>query len=389
VILAVAASVATAVPVAVLAVQCLLAMLPPPRLRRVTDRPGVAVIVPAHDEERALPGTLAAIVPQLGPRDRLLVVADNCTDGTADVARAAGADVLERSDALRRGKGYALDAGVRQLEQEGFDGDSIVIVDADCHVEAGTVDLLSEHVAATGGAAQAHYVMEMPEEPSARDQVSALAVRIRNVARARGMRRLGLPCQVTGSGVALPWRIARQLPLASGNIVEDMQIGLDLAGHGAGAMFVDAARVLGKLAPTEAAVAQRQRWEQGHLTTIVSKVPQVLFEGLRRRNLQMLALAVDLAVPPLSLLVVSLLVSLALGIACGISTDSWLPTIIALGSFVTMLASTVCGWWVAARTEIPLRALLAVPAYMVWKLPMWLLSVVRPQREWVRTSRDD
>ena len=91
------------VPLAVLAVECLAALLPA-RPSPDGPRPSCAVLVPAHDEEAGLPATLAALWPQLEAGDRLLVVADNCTDRTAAVARAAGAEVLERRDPDRRGK---------------------------------------------------------------------------------------------------------------------------------------------------------------------------------------------------------------------------------------------------------------------------------------------
>ena len=76
-----------------------------------TSRAPLAVLVPAHDEEEGIAATLAAVLAQLGPHDRLLVVADNCSDATAAVARAAGAEVVERSSDLR-GKGYALAHGI-------------------------------------------------------------------------------------------------------------------------------------------------------------------------------------------------------------------------------------------------------------------------------------
>ena len=81
-------------------------------------RPPVAVLVPAHNESSGLLPTLANIQSQLLPGDRLLVVADNCSDDTAALARAAGAEVVERNDPTRRGKGYALDWGVQHLEFE-------------------------------------------------------------------------------------------------------------------------------------------------------------------------------------------------------------------------------------------------------------------------------
>src|SRR5580704_2288892 len=75
----------------------------------------VAVLVPAHNESRGLLPTLEDIKRQLRPGDRVLVVADNCTDDTAAVAAAAGAEVIERHDPTRRGKGYALDFGIQHL----------------------------------------------------------------------------------------------------------------------------------------------------------------------------------------------------------------------------------------------------------------------------------
>src|SRR6476469_7481059 len=87
-------------PLAVLTVECLAALLPGRRTAYTPAgaRPLCVVLVPAHDEESGLPPTLAGLRSQLRPGDRLLVVADNCTDRTAAVARAAGAEVVERHD---------------------------------------------------------------------------------------------------------------------------------------------------------------------------------------------------------------------------------------------------------------------------------------------------
>src|ERR1700733_12435386 len=75
----------------------------------------VAVIVPAHDESAGILPTIEDIKRQLSPGDRLLVVAHNCFDDTAAVAAAAGAEVIERRDPGKIGKGYALDWGLRHL----------------------------------------------------------------------------------------------------------------------------------------------------------------------------------------------------------------------------------------------------------------------------------
>ena len=387
--IAVIASVVVLAPVGVLLIQCLAAMRgvrsassgAPPQCS------AMCVLIPAHNEEKVLGKTLLAVMPQLARGDQVLVVADNCTDQTATIARQAGASVIERHDEEQRGKGYALDAGVRHLEAAGFSGDCVVVVDADCEVAADALHHLLAELQHSGRSAQARYVMQLPENPSPRDYVSALAVRVRNVARARGMRRLGLPCQVTGSGIAIPWHAIRRLHLASGNIVEDMQIGLDLAEMRLGAMFVDSARVTGRLAAGDAAEAQRKRWEHGHLGTVFGVVPRLLLRGVATANLQLVALAIDLAVLPLSLLAM-IVVAMAAGAAgLGWFTGFWLAFWISAGALVGLSVAVLAGWLVAARGVIPLGALVAIPMYVLWKVPMWVMSVLSPQREWVRTSR--
>src|SRR5262249_14964254 len=140
VVLLVVVAILLAIPVAVLCIEIIAAIILPERHLATCFghgvRPRLAVLVPAHNESRGLLPTLSDIRSQLLPHDRLLVVADNCTDDTADVARAEGAEVIERHDLSRLGKGYALDYGLRHLS---FDPPEIVIaIDADCRVEPGT-----------------------------------------------------------------------------------------------------------------------------------------------------------------------------------------------------------------------------------------------------------
>jgi cellulose synthase/poly-beta-1,6-N-acetylglucosamine synthase-like glycosyltransferase len=97
---------ATLVPAAVFFLEVLIA-LPAYRARGMHDgrRPRLAVLIPAHNETLVIAATLRAVAPQLIAGDRLVVVADNCADDTATLAAAGGAEVLERVDRERRGKG--------------------------------------------------------------------------------------------------------------------------------------------------------------------------------------------------------------------------------------------------------------------------------------------
>src|SRR6266446_1145420 len=148
-------AVAMAVPVLFLAVQLGAARLPARASARLSSAPCpcMAVVVPAHNEEAIIARTVGSIVAQLPPNGRLLVVADNCTDSTAQIASQAGAEVTLRRDANRIGKGYALDQGVRMLRAD--PPQVVIFVDADCEVGQGSLEMLAKHCATTGRPVQA------------------------------------------------------------------------------------------------------------------------------------------------------------------------------------------------------------------------------------------
>jgi cellulose synthase/poly-beta-1,6-N-acetylglucosamine synthase-like glycosyltransferase len=372
----------------VLTVECLAALLPGrwPDSAPSGTRPPSVILVPAHDEEGGLPATLAGLRPQLRPGDRLLVVADNCTDRTAAVARAAGAEVVERHDPDRRGKGYALAAGVDALRAD--PPAVVVVIDADCRVAAGALDRLVSAAAATGRPVQAAYTLDPPPGAGVSDRLSAYAFRFKNLVRPLGLRRLGLPCLLTGSGMAFPWAVLRDAPLASGNIVEDMALGLDLALAGRLPLFEPGAQVSGELpAGRRAARAQRQRWEHGHLQTLLRQVPRLVLAAVRQRRIALLGLAAEVGVPPLSVLV--LLWAALTGVTIGwwAAGGAALPAALPLAGGAATLAAALLAWAKFGRAVLPPAALLAAPWYVLGKLPIYLAFLRRPQRAWVRTER--
>ncbi|WP_288501187.1 glycosyltransferase family 2 protein, partial [uncultured Pseudomonas sp.] len=201
------------VPVLVLLGQVLLAYLPArAQPAAAWTRPQVAVLVPAHDEASIIGATLASLVPQLQAGDRLLVVADNCSDDTARRAEEGGAEVVVRQDALRRGKGYALDFGMRHLAAD--PRQVVIIVDADCRAEKGALEQLARRCAQSGRPVQALYLMKAPAGAGLKVQVAEFAWRVKNLVRPRGWARVGLPCQLMGSGMAFPWQDLAAVDLA-------------------------------------------------------------------------------------------------------------------------------------------------------------------------------
>jgi len=381
-------SVATLVPIVVFFVEVCAAVTS--RRRGVDEsvpRPRIDVLIPAHNEEAVLAATLASVAAQLLPGDRIGVVADNCTDGTAEIGRAAAAIVWERTDDLRRGKGFALEFGREQLQPDC--GDVVVVIDADCRLEPGTLDALGRTAAATGRPVQADYVMTCPPDPSPRDMVSRLAVTVKNCVRQRGTAAWGGAAVLTGSGMAFPWSVFREARLDGGNIVEDMQLSFDLLIAGHAPLYCAEARVVAPLPQQRAAsLSQRKRWEHGHLSTLLRRVPRLAWEGLRQRRPILLAAALDLAVPPLSLLTLGWLIAVGFaiaGAALGVGVGPLVVSLIGGAMLAGAIATTVVCF---GDGTSPWRLFAAVPDYVLRKVPIYFSFLFSRQRTWVRTDRD-
>jgi len=384
-------AIALFIPCAMLFIECLSAVIGsvlklPLLAAPPNEDVSVAVVMPAHNEAEVIVETLAALTPQLLPQDRLIVVADNCTDQTAELARKSGATVLERTDDTRRGKGYALDCGLRFLAAS--PPDAAVIVDADCQFRKGSIRMLAGDAIARQRPVQGVYLIDRPVEPSLKESVSAFAFKVKNLVRPLGLSRLGLPCLLTGTGMAFPWSVITTVDLASNSIVEDMKLGFDLAIAGSPPAMCSAVTVVGPLPPSDAdAKTQRTRWEHGHLQLISHYCPRLFAQAVAQGRLDLWAIAIDLLIPPLSLLVTIWLgATLAMTLASGVS-GFWLPALICYAAGLGLAIAVISAWAKFAQADLALKTLLSVPMYILWKIPVYLKFVTEPQVEWVRTRR--
>lgn len=355
------------------------------RVAENPDAPSMAILVPAHNEEQGLATTLESIRSHLRQQDRLVVVADNCTDKTAAIARDHGADVVERIDETRRGKGYAIEQGLAHLETD--PPDVVVIIDADCCIERGQLTELARRAAKLNRPIQAAYLMDRGANAKPQQIVSGFAFFVRNVIRPLGLSRMRLPCLLTGSGMAFPWDLIVGRSLG-GHIVEDMRLSIDLATRGFAPQYWPDL-VLRSVLPDDpaAACAQRTRWEHGHLRLLVTEGPQLLRSGIRWRDLGVVAMALDLLVPPLSLLGAMTIIAGFISLIFGVALDRWAAFMLIIwpSLFATLMLGL--GWARHGRDDYPLRTLAAAPVYLLRKLPIYLRYIGRPQREWVRTQR--
>ena len=376
-------------PVCVLFVQVLLAWLPARSLPSAkSSRPRVAVLVPAHNESSVIVATLKTIGPQLLEGDRLLVVADNCSDDTASLARAAGAEVVERSNDRQRGKGYALDFGVRHLASAA--PDVIIIVDADCQISDGFVERLATCCIDSGRPTQSLNLMRAPAGSGLKVQIAEFAWCVKNRVRPRGWARLGLPCQLMGTGMAFAWRDLPLIDLASGHIVEDLKMGLDFCRSGKPPLFCPDALVTSYFPRSEEGLTtQRTRWEHGHLGVILGDTPKLLVESMAKGNGNLLAMTLDLLVPPLALLTLALVAALGLSWLVFLLAGILAPALIATTGALLLAATILLAWSQFGREIISFSALMYAPFYAVKKIPLYIGFLLKRQVEWVRSKRDD
>ncbi|MHA7873219.1 MAG: glycosyltransferase family 2 protein, partial [Hyphococcus sp.] len=290
------------------------AIAPLRRTHRGGQAPGpVAIVIPAHNEAASIGATLAAVLAQHREGDRVIVVADNCTDDTAARAAAAGAECWERNDPSRRGKGYALQFALDRLKDD--PPETVVFIDADCIASADGLLRLAGAAQETKRPVQALHLMQAPAGAGPRLKVAAFAWLFLNHVRMRGLDRLFSVSRITGAGIALPWPIAGALDMASGEIVEDLALTLALTRQKNPPLFFPETLVTSEFPTAEEALAkQRARWEHGSQRLALKTAAPNFFLGLREGDARLSAIAADMMIPPVANLLMLILAVFALGL---------------------------------------------------------------------------
>jgi len=232
--------------------------------------------------------------------------------------------------------------------------------------------------------------MVSPDHAPVNYRVAEFAWRVKNWVRPLGLRALGLPCYLMGTGMAFPWGLIRSAAIASGEIVEDRKLGYDLAAAGHGPLFCPSAVVTSRF-PTsvEGARTQRQRWEHGHLGLILSLAPRLFVQAIERGNFALLVLALDLAVPPLALLGLLLIVAVIVTGAAAVFGISLAALIISIASFTAFAFALLLCWLTHGRDLLPPVALLSIVPFIFGKVGLyWRFFLQRRASRWVRTDRN-
>lgn len=345
------------------------------------------VVVPAHNEAAVIATCLASLKQLDWPQAcyRIIVVADNCNDQTAAIARAAGASVLERNDSTRLGKGHALRRAFDFSQRENW-SDALVVVDADSEASTNLLEAFASRLEQGAGVVQAHYGVLNAAE-SWRTNLLAVAYGAFHGVRSRGRERLRLSCGLRGNGWCIRQSVLEQVPYDAFSQTEDLEYGIALGLAGVRVHYADEAGVLGVMeSRQEIAVRQRQRWEEGRFALVGSQVVPLVRAAILRPSRVAADLALDLLVLPLSYLALQVLLLIAAaGLASFWLVDLrvWLwPAIFA--AFCLALY-VMRGWQLSGRGAAGLMALMQAPLFVLWKLARVLRR--HDRHEWAPTRR--
>lgn len=344
----------------------------------------MAVVVPAHNEEVSIASSIESLLAALPPAGtgvtaEIHVIADNCIDRTAQVAAAAGAQVLTRTSETERGKGYALNFAFTTLAPLGYDG--FLVVDADTAVAANFIAEAAAAMRSGAQAVQARYLVRNLGE-STRTRLMGLALRAFNVVRPLGRDRLGLSVGILGNGFGLRADTLRAVPYLASSVVEDLEYHLALVESGRRVRFLNGTTVFGEMPVRGAGVkTQRSRWEGGRLRIMVQKAPALLRRVFAGR-LRFLEPLLELLLLPLAfhVVLVAMAVTAPIAVVRGVG-------LVELGIVLLHLAAAIVvggGGWRDVAT------LAVAPFYVLWKLMLIpaTLRNARSDNAWVRTQRN-
>ncbi|HOP08135.1 MAG TPA: glycosyltransferase family 2 protein [candidate division Zixibacteria bacterium] len=343
-------------------------------------------IVPAYNEGEHLIPTLKSLAQiQSSHSNRVVVVADNCTDNTAEIAAGHGVEVYERHDLDRRGKGYAIEWIIEQVGLE--NSDFVLIVDADTIVDQNILEVLAVTFEKGAAAVQTGYyfVPDKKASPLALLQYMASLVENRLFYEARS--RLGFHGLLRGTGMALRSKMLARLPWDSHSITEDVDYAVKIILAGQQVAFTAATSVYSTATVDyDQAATQKKRWASGTFALIADHFPALFLRGLAfRPKLIELAGALLLLSRPLMIYLAFVLMLLSLVLTKPLG---WLLAGINLAAMIALIVYLLLGAFLMEDRSRALRAIAAAPAYGFWFIGVQLKSLLGLRKSsWERTER--
>jgi cellulose synthase/poly-beta-1,6-N-acetylglucosamine synthase-like glycosyltransferase len=344
-----------------------------------------AAVIPAHNEQLLIRDVIQSIRQADYPQGSIdiFVVADNCTDDTAALAREVGARVEERHDLENRGKGQALQWLFDRLDLN--DANAIAIIDADNRVHRDFFRAMNRELGRGARCLQGFCGIVNPSE-SALTRLMTVTGVMKNLLFKAGKSSLGLSVVLTGTGMAFSRDVMQQHGWQATSIGEDLEQTFNLLEGGECIEFVADARVDAQEASSlRQGYSQRQRWASGR-SELAGRARRAIANGIRERNILLADVGLDLLMPSYSKLMNWTGVALVLAIILSQWSTWLLPTVIV--ALVYQGVEIVIGLRLLGAKPEFVASLAYAPIFLAWKAVVdGLASIGFRRADWRRTSR--
>lgn len=353
-----------------------------------------AMVIPAHNEELSIASTLNSLtrITYNKANFDIIVVADNCSDRTADLARTAGGVVYERSNSTLRGKGHALRWIFDQLLDKQPPYDAIVVIDADTVAAPDFLTVMNYYLEQGSSAVQCSD-MVAPQPGSWSSEITRLGFTLYNHVRPLGRRVMNCPAGLRGNGMCFSTETLRKIPWNTFSLNEDLEYGLVLLLNGISVDFASEAKVYATMpSNSRNAESQRSRWERGRLPMIKRYGGRLLAAAIKSFAFRPFDAFIDLVTPPFVNLFAGVLVVFIVHVVVllmGLQPMTiWF--VAAWGLLVLSgVAHVLIGLYAADADAVLYKSFFHIPRYVIWKFVLYAKSFRRQRaQEWVRTSRD-
>jgi len=264
----------------------------------------MAVIVAAHNEEQVIGHLVENLLLLNYPRSLydIYVVADNCKDKTAQIARDAGAIVFERFNLEQRGKGYAMEWMFSKLFGLKRKYDAVVVFDADNLVHPDFLLEMNNRLCKGEKLIQGYLDAKNPNDTWI-SGTFAISFWVVNHIWHLAKYNLGLSSVLGGTGMCISTDVLREFGWGATCLTEDMEFTMKLLLRGVPTTWAHDAIVYDEKPLTfMQAWKQRKRWAQGHFDCAGRYIPRLIVEGIRTRDVRILDGVLHLVQPHFLLL---------------------------------------------------------------------------------------
>lgn len=245
-----------------------------------------AIMIPAHNEERVVGPLVDSIMAQAYPPDYydVFVIADNCSDHTADVAQRHGAIAMSRTDTERRGKGFAIEWMLERLEDMPQTYDAVVMFDADNLVAPDFLRVMNDKLCNGHPVIQGYLGVKNPFDSWVSVSL-AISYWFSNRMWQNARQNLKLSCSLGGTGLCIDLALLREMGWGATGLTEDLEFGVRCVERGIMPIWAHDAVVYDEKPTTLlTSMRQRLRWMQGHFHCAKHHMIPLLKAGIRERS---------------------------------------------------------------------------------------------------------